>query len=223
MNLYQAVGKIKEQWDRFFETVEKPCSCIYCQGTRIYWNGQRERTASIFIEEEVVYLTDILCKRVKCANPGCKKSWTLRPPGLMPRRHYQLCIVAHGTDKFLLGPHVTLTSIAYEYQCSRRTVCRWLNWISDIAEPPTLIDRLFSVSKELPFTTVLKVFVIIRKINGACKRIFQRAAKNFYILEALGMAYQYYPPGFRGMIETTISNRDRVTTYHRPFIPELAQ
>jgi hypothetical protein len=223
MNLQQTAMKIKEQWDHFLKTVEKPFCCIYCQGTRIYWNGQRERTASIRIEDEAVYLTDILCKRVKCANPECKKSWTLRPPGLMPRRHYQLCIVAHATDKFLLDPHVTLTSIAYEHQCSRRTVGRWLNWISGIAEPPTLIDRLFSVSKELPFTTILMVFAIIRKITGTGKRIFQRTAKNFYILEILGMTYEYYPPGFRGMIETTISNRDRLTTYRRPFIPELAR
>jgi len=223
MNLHQAVGKIKEQWDRFFETVERPCSCIYCQGARIYWNGQRERTASILIEEEVVYLTDILCKRVKCASPGCKKSWTLRPPGLMPRRHYQLCVVGHGTSKFLFEPHETLTSIAYEHQCCRRTVGRWLNWIAGIAEYSDLIRRLHSVSKEAVLSAGLKISEMIRRTVNTGKEVYRRTAQNFCILEALGEAYGYEPPGFRGMIETTISNRDRLTTYQRPFIPELAR
>ncbi len=221
MNLHQAVGEIKEQWDRFFETVERPCSCIYCQGPRIYWNGQRERTASILIEEEVVYLTDILCKRVKCA--GCKKSWTLRPPGLMPRRHYQLCVVGHGTIKFLFEPHETLTSIAYEHRCCRRTVGRWLNWIAGIAEYSDLIRRLHSVSKEAVLSAGLKISEMIGRTLNTGKEVYRRTVQNFCILEALGEAYGYEPPGFRGMIEITISNRDRLTTYHRPFIPELAR
>ncbi|MFQ5976227.1 MAG: hypothetical protein ACE5J5_07935 [Candidatus Hydrothermarchaeales archaeon] len=222
MNLHKAVEKFKEQWDRFFETVEKPSGCIFCEGSRIYWNGQRERTASVLIGDEVVYLIDILCKRVKCANLECKKSWTLRPPGLMPRRHYQLCIVAHGASKFLFDSHATLTSVADEHQCSRRTVGRWLKWISGIAEPSELIRRLFYISKK-PTNTFLKVWEILRKAASTSKKMFKRTAKNFCILEALGTAYGYEPPAFRGVIEAAISNRDRITTYRYPFIPELAR
>lgn len=223
MNLQEAVEKFKEEWDRFFETVEKPGSCIFCWCSQIYWNGQRERTASVVIGDEVAYLTGILCKRVKCANPECKRSWTLRPPGLMPRRHYQLCVVAHGTSNCLFTAQATLTSVADEHQCSRRTVGRWLNWIAEIADPSDLIQRLFSVSKEAAFATVFKISEMIGKAVNSGKEVFQRTVNNFCLLEALGKAYGYEPPGFRGVIEIAISNRDRITTYRCPFIPELAR
>lgn len=223
MNLQEAVEKFKEEWDRFFETVEKPGSCIFCWCSQIYWNGQRERTASVLIEDKVAYLIDLLCRRVKCANGECKKSWTLRPPGLMPRRHYQLCVVAHGTNEFLFHPHSTITSVAHEHQCSRRSVGRWLKWIGEIADPSKLIRRLFFVSKEREVTSKSKISEMIRKAANVGKKAFQRTTKNFCILEALGMAYRYEPPGFRGMIEAVIANRDCITTYCSPFIPELAQ
>lgn len=223
MKLQKEIDKIKEQWGYFFETVEKPRTCVFCEGARIYWNGQRERTASVLTGDEVVYLTDILCKRVKCAEPKCKRSWTLRPSGLMPRRHYQLCVVAHGTSKFLFEPHETLTSVADEYQCSRRTVGRWLNWIAGIAEYSELIGRLHTVSKEAVLSAGLKISEMIRRAVNGGKKVYQRTAQNFCILAALGEAYGYEPPGFRGVIETAIANRDRITTYHFPFIPELAR
>jgi hypothetical protein len=223
MNLTKAGQEFKQQWDHFFETVEKPCCCIFCKGTKIYWNGQRQRTASVMIANKVAHLTDILCKRVKCATPECKKSWTLRPAGLMPRRHYQLCVVAHATSKFLFDPQATLTLVAQLHCCCRRTVGRWLNWIGGIADPADLIRRLLKVSKDAASTTVFKMSDIFQKAAGTGRKIFERTAKNLCILEALGTAYGYEPPGLRAMVEAAISNRDRVTTYHRPFIPELAQ
>ncbi|MCK4727644.1 MAG: hypothetical protein KAT27_01860 [Desulfobacterales bacterium] len=223
MNLAKAGQKFKQQWDRFFKTAEKPLCCIFCEGTKIYWNGQRERTASVLIGDEVVHLTDILCKRVKCANPECKKSWTLRPSGLMPRRHFQLCVVANATSKFLFDPQATLTLVANAHRCCRRTVGRWLDWIAGIAAPADLIRRLLNVSKDAASNTAFKVSDIVQKAASTAKKIFERTAKNLCILEALGTAYGYEPPSLRGVVEAAISNRDRVTTYHRPFIPELAQ
>ena len=223
MTVQKAMEKFKEQWGRFYETAQKPCCCLFCKGYRVYWNGQRERTASVLIGNEVVYFTDILCKRVKCAEPKCKKSWTLRPPGLIPRRHYQICIVEHATEKFLFDQYATLTSVAGEHQCSRRTVGRWLNWISGIAEPSQLIHRVFHILKEQPFIAILKVSKILKKFVGTCKKVFRRTAKNFCLLQALGTVCRCEPPGFRGVIEAVICDRDRITTYHSPSIPELAR
>jgi hypothetical protein len=165
------------------------------------------------VEDEVVYMTDILCRRIKCGNPECKKSWTIRPSGLMPRRHYQLCIVSHGTSRFLFDPQATLSSVAQAHCCSRRTIGRWLNWIAELADPANLIGRLFYISKE----------AVIEKAVNKAKKAFQHTAKVFCAIEALGIAYGYGPPGFRGMIESVISNRDRITTYRFPTIPELAR
>jgi hypothetical protein len=118
---------------------------------------------------------------------------------------------------------VSLTSVADEHQCSRRTVGRWLNWIAEIADPLDLIHRLFSLCKEAALVTEFKISEMIRKAVNRGKKVFQRTANNFYLLEALGKAYGYEPPGFRGVIETAIANRDRITTYRCPFIPELAR
>ena len=219
MNLTKAGQKFKEQCNRFFDTVEKPTSCIFCNCTKIYWNGQRQRTASVKSEDEVVYHADILCKRVKCASPKCKKSWTLRPPGLMPRRHYQLCVVASAASKFLFDPYATLTLVAKTHCCCRRTVGRWLQWIADIADPKELMGRLCNVSEN----RALKTTDIFRQAVSRGRKAFQRAAENLCVLEALGKACGYEPHGLRAVIEAAVSNRDRITTYSDPFIPELAR
>jgi hypothetical protein len=216
MNLPKAVEKLKEKWDRFFATVERPCRCIFCEHDRIYWNGQRQRSASVLIGDQVVYLPEVRCRRVKCANAQCQKSWTLRPAGLMPRRHYQLCIVAHATSKFLFHPQATLILIAATHQCSRRTVGRWLQWLAGIAQPKELIRRLSSRSKKAVITA-------LGKASGSGRRTFAGAAKILCLVEALATAYGYDPPGLRSMVEAAIYNRDRITTYQSPFIPELAR
>jgi hypothetical protein len=184
-------------------SVKKPHHCPLCRCRRIYWNGSRERSASVLEGDNVSYLTDILCRRVKCA--GCKKSWTLRPPGLMPRRHYQLGVVARATRQFLFEPHSTLTSVARAHQCCRRTVGRWLRWIGDLASPSALIRRLSAISGESSTTGE----------DGRIERIFE-------LLEALGRAYGFRFP-FGGLIEAVIADRDRVSTYRSPAIPELAR
>ncbi|MFH1627256.1 MAG: hypothetical protein ABIE47_00850 [Pseudomonadota bacterium] len=218
MSLHKGSEKFKEQWDHFFETVKKPCRCLFCQGRRIYWNGHRERSASVLEGDRVSYFTDILCRRVKCANPACKKSWTLRPPGLMPRRHYQLCVVARATTQFLFQPHRTLTSVASAHQCCRRTVGRWLHWIAGIAKPSALIRRLCAVLAREAFATGDN-----SQVGGTTRKVFQRTARVFCLLEALGTAYGYPYPAFRGLIEAAINNRDCITTYRFPAIPELAR
>ena len=135
MSLHKWGEKLKEQWNRFNETVKKPCHCLFCQGIRNYWNGHRERNASVMEGNCVIYLTDIRCRRVKCGNPECRKSWTLRPAGLMPRRHYQLCVVASATRQYLSEPRSTLTAVASAHMCCRRTVGRWLRWMTTSAIP----------------------------------------------------------------------------------------
>jgi len=216
MSLHKEISKFKEQWDLYWEGIEKPGQCIFCEGNRLYWNGYRERSASVMIEGEVVYLTDILCKRVKCAQLGCGKSWTLRPPGIMPRRHYQLCVLAHGITRFFASPHETLTSVAEDHCCSRRTVDRWLHWIAGVVEPSDLLRRLYLVSRERALKTIFKVRGILREVPD--KIIYQKTVNNFCLLESLGN-----PSGLGFMIEKAVADRDRITTYRYPFIPELAR
>jgi hypothetical protein len=141
----------------------------------------------------------------------------------MPRRHYQLCIVDCATRKFLYDPHATLTSIADEHCCSRWTIRRWLNWIAGIGEVSALIDRLTEALKQSVSTTTVKVDDTLKAACCVCKKAFLRSAKILCLLDALGLAYGYKPPGFMHLIEAVIAGRDRVTTYQSPAIPELAR
>jgi len=219
MSLHKGSEEYKESWDQFFETVDKPCCCPFCQGRRIYWNGHRERSSSVMEGDRVVYLSDVLCRRVKCANRQCKKSWTLRPPGLMPRRHYQLCVVASAVRQFLFQSQSTLTSVAAAHQCCRRTLGRWLHWIAGIAKPSALTRRLGDLSD----TVVFAVRDNNRATGTRSRKIFERTARVFGLLEALGRAYGYKQIPFARMIERILSGRGRVTPYRFPAIPQLAR
>ena len=167
----------------------------------------------------MVYLSDVVCRRVKCANRQCKKSWTLRPPGLIARRHYQLCVVASAARQFLFESQSTLTSVASAHQCCRRTLGRWLHWIAGIANPSSVIRRLGAVLSTEVFA--------VRDNSGAngtaARKVFKRAARVFCLLDALGRACGHKDAPFGKLIEEILSGRDRVATYRFPLIPELAR
>ena len=222
MSVHKGSAELKKAWEQFFETVDKPCCCPFCQSPRIYWNGYRERSASVLDGDKVAYLSDVLCRRVKCANRRCKKSWTLRPPGLMPGRHYQMGVVANAARHFLFDPHSTLTSVADAHQCCRRTLGRWLHWVAGIAKPSALIRRLRRLGA-LSRPEVFAVRDTSRAMGTRSRKIFERTARVFSLLEALGKAYGYKEAPFAGMIEAIITARDRVFPYRFPVIPEVAR
>ena len=219
MSVHKGSEELKKAWDQFLETVDKPRCCPFCQGLRVYWNGYRERSASVLDGDEVAYLSDVVCRRVKCANGQCKKSWTLRPPGLVPGRHYQLCVVASAARQYLFDPQSTLTSVAAAHQCCRRTVGRWLHWIAGIAKPSSLTHRLGAV----PSTGRFASRDHNRGIGTRARKVFDCAARVFCLLETLGKAYGHKEAPFGRMIEAIITARERGTPYCFPPIPELAR
>lgn len=220
MNVQKEAEKLKEQWNQFFKEVKKPCECIFCKCMRLFWNGRRERTASVLIGGQAVHLTDIWCRRIKCSQ--CKSSWTIRPAGLMPRRHYQLCVVTGAAGRILFDADTTLSKVADIYSCARRTVGRWLKWLAGIAKPSELIRRLFAISKDST-AWAEKVKDIVPKVATVGTKTLKRAAKNLLILQALAKVIGYTANGFQSMVEGAIFNRDGITTYQNPFIPELAR
>ena len=220
MNVQEEAEKLKQQWNQFFEEAKKPCQCIFCNCMKLFWNGRRERSASVLIGDQTVHLIDIVCRRIKCFQ--CKKSWTIRPEGLMPGRHYQLCVITHAASRFLFDSDATLSKVADIYKCARRTVGRWLKWIADIAKPSELICRLFAISKK-SMDRVEKVKDIENKIAHTGAQFFKRAGRNLLILQALSRAIGYPGNGFQSMVECAIFNRTGITTYGDPFIPELAR
>ena len=100
---------------------------------------------------------------------------------------------------------------------------RWIKWMAEMANPSILIPLIVDLSKETIIPKVHKVAGILIKVRGTAKAILESAASNLCLLESLSMACGFEPPGLRSVVLDVIRNRDRVTTYIDPIIPELAR
>lgn len=224
MKIPEAVQDLKQRWRRFFGTSPKPAGCIFCPGSVVWWNGARMRSASVLLDGVVVYIADVLCRRVKCGNPECGRSWTLRPAGLTPQRHFQLCVVAKGTSRYLFDEKTSLSQVARECSCHRHTVGRWLGWEAGIARPADL-QRHIAEASDVPVTVKIPpVAGLARKaVNAASRTMLKTAAQVLCLMEALGAAVGLEPPGLRSVVEAVLANRYRVTTYASPSIPDFGR
>jgi hypothetical protein len=225
MILSEAVGaaqRLARQWDRYYETVEKPAACIDCDADRVGWNGSRTRSASVVLADDVQYVSEVRCRRVKCG--ACHKSWTLRPSGLCAHKHYQLCVVAKATSEYLLDPRVTLSGVADRLGCARRTVGRWICWVSQIADAAVVMQQVLKAIEAPLVMPERRVTQLVRKARSASRCcVLERAMEVLGALEALASAWRLEPPGLRSVVERVVGNRTGIATYARPSIPELAQ
>jgi hypothetical protein len=198
-------------FQRFARDVLCPAECTYCDGTHVVWNGWATRTASLLRDGVVAYVIGIPIRRARCR--ACGRSWRVRPPGLMPQRHYQLCVVADGVGRLLADAAETIASIAERSTCSRWTVSRWLAWLGRVATSADLTARLVEVS-DAP---------LLVDLPTVARPTLRSVASIVAGLEALGTALRFEPPGLRAVLEGVIADRYRHTTYRRPPIPEFAQ
>jgi len=223
MKTTESVARLKERWKKFTREVKKPARCIFCAGVRIWWNGTRQRSASILVEGVSVYLSDVLCRRVKCGTRECHKSWTLRPPGLFPQRHYQLCLTAAGLSDYLFNPASSLEKVAKACDCSMRTVGSWINWAAFVTDPQALERRILEALGHPVLAPLRGISNRFRRYCGQDhQKELSRAAHNLCLLEALGQAHGCDPPGLRGVLTAVVANRYRLTTYRTPIIPDIA-
>jgi hypothetical protein len=211
----QSVAALKLQWARLFERASKPACCVSCGALRIWFNGHRKRSASVTVEGgHVIYLSEVRCRRVKCAD--CRLSWTLRPAGLVPHKHYQPCVVATVLGRYLFDKSSTMQTVAAGAGCSRRTVSRWLRWVGQLGEPAVLLRKLIEATD----TVIVPRVRAIAKPQGPH---LSRAAEMLGLFEHLASAYGLEPPGLRGVLCSVIGERSHLATYARPCIPGLAR
>lgn len=214
--------KIEQRWRDYYENVEIPRQCIYCGDSRVNFNGSRKRSASVLVLTVVVFLAELICRRVKCA--ACHKSWTLRPPELVAHKHFQLCVAARAVSRYLFDPGGTLTGVGLEHNCSRKTVKRWLGWTAAIAEPETLLRKAVEAA-DAPLVPPLRpVAAVDRKARVALwSVVLERAAEVLALMERLCSAWQLEPPGLRAVMRRVVGERSGIGTYARPVIPELVR
>ena len=221
MDLPAAARRLKQEWLNFFEHVPRPARCPCCGGRRVHWNGSRTRKVIVLVGGSSIELSGVRCRRVRCA--PCRASWTLRPPGLAPRRQFQLCVVARATSRYLFTAEASLSTTAAEHVCSPRSLGRWLTWVGGLASPAALQQRLAEAVGSPLLAAFREVSDLGRKATSAPRRRrLGLAAQVLVLIEALGHAIGAEPPGLRGVLERVLAGRDRVTTEARPRVPELA-
>jgi len=135
MTVAQAQQRLNDRWRQFYENARLPAACVFCEGTKLWWNGTRVRSASVLCEGEVVHLSEVPCRRIKCGTKGCNKSWTQRPEGLTPQRHYQLDVVAEGSSRYLFSARGTLSGVADQMTMSS-PFFRGRCWVGAVTGPP---------------------------------------------------------------------------------------
>ena len=220
----QGVETLKQEWQAFYANAAKPACCIFCRGSHVWWNGWRQRTASVVIDEQIVHVDAVACRLVKCGDPQCSRSWTLRPPGLAPQRHYQLCVVARAASSYLFDRTATQEQIAGSTGCARRTIHRWLGWLAGIASPEDLQRHLLEASDVPEIPPMQEVAALARKAHTAARRaVLESAARVLCLLEALGQALYLPPPGLQAVVERVLAGRSHVTTDHSPRILDFAR
>lgn len=200
---------------------QRPAACIFCRGTRVWWNGRHERTASVLEDNEVVYVTSIVQRRARCAS--CHDSWIVRLLKLFPGRHFQLEVVAEALSQYLFGAEMTQQRVAAWATCAVRTLRRWIDWVGSVSTPRELVARLTELAGQ-PVRLKNPMAEATQKGRSAARRQLARTtAWNLVLLEAIGSAFGEEPPGLRAALLRIVGDRAGVTTYARPTLPELAQ
>lgn len=219
----KTAGEIDQRWRLYYETAQLPPQCIYCGDSRVNFNGSRKRSASVLVLTVVVFLAELMCRRVKCG--GCHKSWTLRPPELVAHKHFQLCVVAHAVSGYLFDPAGTLSGVAAEHGCSRKTVKRWLGWTAAVAQPETVQRKVVEATEAPLLPPPSAVAQLDRKARGNAvwRMVLQRAAEVLALMERLCSGWQLEPPGLVAVVRRVVGERSGIGTYARPAIPELVR
>jgi hypothetical protein len=82
---------------------------------------------------------DLVRRRARCSDRGCcAGSWTVYEPGGYPHRTFLLSVTAFAVAALAVGQGTTLTTVARECDCDRRSVGRWVRWVMGLAAPAEL-------------------------------------------------------------------------------------
>ena len=242
MDVSQAAAALKREWQEWFETVELPDECVYCgddkdggdnagqddqegeeRKARIVWNGSRARSASVLLEEVVVHIHMMRCRRVRCQL--CRRGWTLRPAGMVARRHFQLEVVSKAVSELAFEAKATQEAVAAKFRCDRRTVVRWVAWVAEVFAAEELQAAVLAAVG--PVLTALRpVAGLARKaLRSARCWLLERAVRVLSLVEVLATARGLEPPGLRSVVRAAAGERDGATTYASPRlrVPDFAR
>jgi hypothetical protein len=211
-------SQVVEKFVTFYQQASPPCACPGCSAQRVVRDGAGKRTVSVLCEGVVVHVADVPLRRVRCQ--ACRARWRLYPPGIVPHRHYQLCVVADAATQALYDARSSQAATAARIGCDRRTVGRWIAWLAAVATASDLQARL-TECLDAPLLAPSRA-TTTRSRNPAQAAIVAMAGVVLVLIETLAHALRLEPPGLRSLVEHVVAGRPHVTTYARPAIPEFA-
>lgn len=114
----------------------------------------------------------------KCT--ACETGFTVYPPGIYPRRQYQLDVVAEVAAAGALGAEVP-TAAAAPAKASATSARRWMRWLAGLASPAELAALAARLDPDAPAGAGLRPAA-----EGATERA--RAGQALGALEQVGLA-----------------------------------
>jgi hypothetical protein len=173
--------------------VARPAQCLFCDGGRVWFNGWRRVLVTLLVDGQPHRLTDWLpLQRVRCAQPPCGRSWTLRPPWLYPHRSLEPDLAEIAALAYLVEPRATYRSVAQRVGCSWVTVWLWIGWLARLVTPAAVLARVARLAPQaavpawLPRTVAAAARARSRRRADAVLRAAQ-------VLVALAMLHRAQP------------------------------
>jgi len=171
----------------------RPAQCVCCDGERVWFNGWRRVLVTLLVDGQPSRLTDWLpLQRVRCAQPPCGRSWTLRPPWLYPHRSLEPDLAETAALTYLADPQATYRSVAQRVGCSWVTVWRWISWLATLITPAAVLARVARLAPHGAEPGLLP-----RAVAAAARaRSRRRAAavlRAYQVLVALTMLHRAQP------------------------------
>lgn len=129
------------------QRAERPPPCRQCHA-RCWWNGWRVVFPTVAtLLAGIVERWELPLAKAKCIS--CKHGFTCYPPGIYPRRRYQLDVVADVVADVALGG-VSAARAAAAAQATASSARRWVAWVAALAKPHDLLAAAAQLDPDAP-------------------------------------------------------------------------
>jgi hypothetical protein len=129
------------------QRAERPPPCGHCRA-RSWWNGWRVVFPTVAaLVAGIVERWELPLAKAKCS--ACKRGFTCYPPGIYPRRRYQLDVVADVTGAVALGGASARRAAAAAH-ATASSARRWVAWVGTLAQPRDLLAVATRLDPDAP-------------------------------------------------------------------------
>jgi hypothetical protein len=166
-----------------------PDRCIRCDSDDVSFNGTNTRSLSKLVLGVVVYIGGVMQRRLRCR--PCQQRWLRRPAEVLPRAHYQACVISSAVAELAAG--AATTAVASTHECDRRTVRRFVDRVASAGDPAD-VARELTAAVDAPVLPAVPVVERRAPLGLNTVRQLARAMSLLVLLDALGSVRGQEPP-----------------------------